>query len=79
MVPGERVPPTDIEGVRVGVTTCYDLRFPEQFRQMVEAGVERAGAAEPAVPARGTLADARPGAGDRKFDVRRSGQRERHI
>jgi len=40
MVPGERVPMTDIEGVQVGVTTCYDLRFPEQFRQMVEAGVE---------------------------------------
>ncbi|WP_144799422.1 carbon-nitrogen family hydrolase [Halorubrum depositum] len=40
MVPGERVPVVDLEGVRVGVTTCYDLRFPEQFREMVEAGVE---------------------------------------
>ncbi|WP_394338051.1 nitrilase-related carbon-nitrogen hydrolase, partial [Halorubrum lacusprofundi] len=28
MVAGERVPMTDIEGVQVGVTTCYDLRFP---------------------------------------------------
>jgi len=40
MVPGETVPVVDIEGVRVGVTTCYDLRFPEQFREMVDAGVE---------------------------------------
>ncbi|WP_128904364.1 carbon-nitrogen family hydrolase [Halorubrum amylolyticum] len=40
LVPGERVPVTEIEGVRVGVTTCYDLRFPEQFRRMVEDGVD---------------------------------------
>ncbi|MGQ3327945.1 MULTISPECIES: carbon-nitrogen family hydrolase [Halorubrum] len=40
MVPGERAPVTELEGVRVGVTTCYDLRFPEQFRRMVEAGVD---------------------------------------
>ena len=40
MVPGEAVPVVDVEGVRVGVTTCYDLRFPSQFREMVDAGVE---------------------------------------
>ena len=40
MVPGERTPVVDIGGVTVGVTTCYDLRFPEQFRRMVDAGVE---------------------------------------
>jgi len=40
MVPGEREPVTEIEGVRVGVTTCYDLRFPEQFRRMADAGVD---------------------------------------
>jgi predicted amidohydrolase len=34
------LPVIDLEGLRVGVTTCYDLRFPEQFRGMVEAGVE---------------------------------------
>ncbi|MDZ5811048.1 carbon-nitrogen family hydrolase [Halorubrum sp. AD140] len=39
MVPGEEVPVIDLEGVRIGVTTCYDLRFPEQFREMVAAGV----------------------------------------
>ena len=40
MVPGEREPVTELEGVRLGVTTCYDLRFPEQFRRLVEAGVD---------------------------------------
>lgn len=40
MVPGERVPVVEIDGVRVGVTTCYDLRFPELYRDMVERGVE---------------------------------------
>ena len=40
MVPGGRAPVAAIDGVSVGVTTCYDLRFPEQFRRMVEAGVE---------------------------------------
>ncbi|MWV64998.1 carbon-nitrogen family hydrolase [Halorubrum sp. JWXQ-INN 858] len=40
MVPGERVPVVEIAGVRVGVTTCYDLRFPELYRGMVADGVE---------------------------------------
>jgi predicted amidohydrolase len=40
MVPGERTPVVDLAGVTVGVTTCYDLRFPEQFRAMADAGVE---------------------------------------
>ena len=40
MVPGERTPVVELGGVTVGVTTCYDLRFPEQFRAMVDAGVE---------------------------------------
>jgi len=40
MVPGERTPVAEVAGVTVGVTTCYDLRFPEQFRGMVDRGVE---------------------------------------
>jgi predicted amidohydrolase len=40
MVPGERTPVVDLGGVTIGVTTCYDLRFPEQFRGMVDRGVE---------------------------------------
>ncbi|MFC6754242.1 carbon-nitrogen family hydrolase [Halorubrum tibetense] len=40
MVPGDRVPVVDIDGVTVAVTTCYDLRFPELFRRLVDDGVE---------------------------------------
>jgi len=40
--PGERVVtldvPTPSGSVRVGLATCYDLRFPEQFRLLVDAG-----------------------------------------
>ena len=28
------------ESVTVGLSTCYDLRFPELYRQQVEAGAE---------------------------------------
>ncbi|MFB6074007.1 MAG: carbon-nitrogen family hydrolase [Haloarculaceae archaeon] len=37
--PGERLPVADIGGFTVGVTTCYDLRFPELYRRLVERGV----------------------------------------
>lgn len=30
----------DINGVTVGVLTCYDLRFPEPFRWLVDAGAQ---------------------------------------
>jgi predicted amidohydrolase len=30
----------DVEGVRVGLTTCYDLRFPELTRVLAERGAE---------------------------------------
>ncbi len=30
----------DVAGVRVGALTCYDLRFPEAFRWVVDAGAE---------------------------------------
>ncbi|UYQ66527.1 carbon-nitrogen family hydrolase [Streptomyces peucetius] len=32
--------PLDGLGVTVGLATCYDLRFPEQFRLLVDAGAE---------------------------------------
>ena len=38
LVPGESVPTADIAGFTVGVTTCYDLRFPELYRDLVDAG-----------------------------------------
>ncbi|QZX98653.1 carbon-nitrogen family hydrolase [Halobaculum rubrum] len=38
LTPGEALPVVDLLGVRIGVTTCYDLRFPEQFRALVDGG-----------------------------------------
>ncbi|ARS91935.1 carbon-nitrogen hydrolase [Natrarchaeobaculum aegyptiacum] len=40
LVPGERLETADVGGFTVGVTTCYDLRFPELFRRYVDAGVD---------------------------------------
>ena len=40
LVPGERLETATIGDVTVGVTTCYDLRFPELYRQLVDDGVE---------------------------------------
>ena len=39
LVPGQRLQTVDFEGFTVGVTTCYDLRFPELYRRLVDAGV----------------------------------------
>lgn len=38
MVPGHDVVTVDTPCGRVGLTICYDLRFPELFRQLVDAG-----------------------------------------
>ena len=40
LTPGERLPTATIDGVTVGVSTCYDLRFPELYRELVDRGVE---------------------------------------
>ncbi|MFJ4847690.1 MULTISPECIES: carbon-nitrogen family hydrolase [unclassified Streptomyces] len=37
---GDRIVTTRVQGVGVGLATCYDLRFPEQFRLLVDAGAE---------------------------------------
>lgn len=37
--PGEPVV-IDVDDWRVGLATCYDLRFPESFRALVDAGAE---------------------------------------
>lgn len=39
LVPGETLPTVDFAGFTIGMTTCYDLRFPELYRRLVEAGV----------------------------------------
>ena len=38
LVAGESLPTVEFEGFTVGATTCYDLRFPELYRELVEAG-----------------------------------------
>lgn len=38
--PGDAVVVVNVAGVRVGLAICYDIRFPELFRQMVTQGVD---------------------------------------
>ena len=38
LVPGERLGTADLLGHTVAVTTCYDLRFPELYRRLVDEG-----------------------------------------
>lgn len=38
LVPGERLGVGQIGEATVGMTTCYDLRFPELYREIAEAG-----------------------------------------
>ncbi len=38
LTPGETIQTVEYEGFTVGMTTCYDLRFPELYRNLVEAG-----------------------------------------
>jgi predicted amidohydrolase len=38
LTPGERLQTADVAGFTVGMTTCYDLRFPELYRTLCERG-----------------------------------------
>lgn len=38
LVPGESLGVASFEGCEVGMTTCYDLRFPELYRDLAEMG-----------------------------------------
>lgn len=40
LVPGTEAPVIPVEELRVGAATCYDLRFPELFRGMLDQGAE---------------------------------------
>lgn len=42
LVPGEELSTAVIGGHTVGVTTCYDLRFPELYRRLLDAGATMA-------------------------------------
>jgi predicted amidohydrolase len=37
---GNAITVIDVEGVKVGLTICYDLRFPELFRALIDLGAE---------------------------------------
>lgn len=36
--PGERAVTADVEGLKLGLTICYDLRFPQLYRRLAQAG-----------------------------------------
>ncbi|MEP7059772.1 MAG: nitrilase-related carbon-nitrogen hydrolase, partial [Actinomycetota bacterium] len=38
--PGEQVVTHEVEGARVGMSICYDIRFPELFRALMVAGAQ---------------------------------------
>lgn len=38
VTPGDRLVRADVDGVTVGLTICYDLRFPELYRALALAG-----------------------------------------
>lgn len=38
LTPGDSLQTVSFEGFEVGTTTCYDLRFPELYRSLAEAG-----------------------------------------
>ncbi|MFC6718431.1 carbon-nitrogen family hydrolase [Natrialbaceae archaeon GCM10025810] len=40
LVPGDRLEVAEVGPFTVGVTTCYDLRFPELYRAYVDRGVD---------------------------------------
>ena len=40
LVAGESLDVVEFDGVSVGMTTCYDLRFPELYRRLVDRGVD---------------------------------------
>ena len=40
IAPGEQPVVVDVDGVGVGLTTCYDLRFPELFTRLAQQGAQ---------------------------------------
>ena len=40
LVPGEKETVFEFRGLTVGVSVCYDLRFPELYRSLLNAGVD---------------------------------------
>jgi predicted amidohydrolase len=40
VAPGDTTVTVDLEGVRVGLSVCYDLRFPELYRRLADDGAQ---------------------------------------
>ncbi|RJX43718.1 carbon-nitrogen family hydrolase [Halonotius aquaticus] len=40
LVPGDSLSVVDFEGLTIGTTTCYDLRFPSLYRRLLDRGVD---------------------------------------
>jgi predicted amidohydrolase len=40
VAPGDRLLLIEVDGVRIGIATCYDIRFPEQFVALAQAGAQ---------------------------------------
>ncbi|HEX2417668.1 MAG TPA: carbon-nitrogen hydrolase family protein [Micromonosporaceae bacterium] len=40
IAPGAEIVTADIEGIRFGFSICYDLRFPELYRRLADAGAQ---------------------------------------
>lgn len=40
VAPGDRLVTLDLDGVRLGLATCYDVRFPAQFTALARAGAQ---------------------------------------
>ncbi|ALC06850.1 UPF0012-like hydrolase [Corynebacterium deserti GIMN1.010] len=38
--PGDELAVFDVDGISFGVATCYDIRFPEQFKELAHMGAE---------------------------------------
>lgn len=38
--PGEQLVIANVKGVKVGLSICFDIRFPEMFRQLAKSGAE---------------------------------------
>jgi predicted amidohydrolase len=40
VAPGERTVTAELDGVRLGFATCYDVRFPELFQRLADEGAQ---------------------------------------
>lgn len=39
-IPGTEIGITELDGIRIGIGICFDLRFPEYFRELIKQGAQ---------------------------------------